>query len=129
MKTSFESGRDTSSSKTDETDENGTRALKKLQKLDDTSLTINGVLMALQGPLPVDGSIIVATTNYLDRIIAVREALVRPGRLTPVYFGPPCHTVVDQISRFYFILFKLSHFFPLQTVKKLYYSMGNHLCT
>lgn len=72
---------------------------KQLQK---ERLTINSLLRLLQGSLPNDGSIIVATTNYLDRITDVRQALVRPGRLTPIMFDYPDKVVVDQMSMFYF---------------------------
>lgn len=65
-------------------------------------LTINGLLKLLQGPLPHDGSILVASTNFLERIVAVREAMTRPGRLTPFLFDYPGKVVIDQMSRFYF---------------------------
>lgn len=66
------------------------------------ALTVESLLRLLQGPVPHDGSIIVATTNRLDAIRKVNEALVRPGRLTPIEFDYPGRIVVDQMSRHYF---------------------------
>ena len=65
-------------------------------------LTINGLLKLLQGPLPDDGSIKVATTNKLDAILEIREAIARPGRLTPLECTYPNKVVVDQMSTHYF---------------------------
>jgi len=65
-------------------------------------LTINGLLKLLQGPLPDEGSIKVATTNKLDVILEVREAIARPGRLTPLECTYPNKVVVDQMSTHYF---------------------------
>lgn len=65
-------------------------------------LTINGLLKLLQGPLPHDGSIKVATTNKFDEILNIREAIVRPGRLTPLLCTYPDKVVVDQMSNHFF---------------------------
>lgn len=65
-------------------------------------LTINGLLKLLQGPLPNNGAMIFATTNFIEKIIRVREALVRHGRLTPIHFDYPDQLVIDQMSRHYF---------------------------
>lgn len=65
-------------------------------------LTINGLLKLLQGPLPNNGAMIFATTNFIEKIIRVREALVRHGRLTPIHFDYPDQVVIDQMSQHYF---------------------------
>lgn len=65
-------------------------------------LTINGLLKLLQGPLPNNGAMIFATTNFIEKIIRVREALVRHGRLTPIHFDYPDQLVIDQMSQHYF---------------------------
>lgn len=65
-------------------------------------LTINGLLKLLQGPLPNDGSIKVASTNKLDLILDIRAAIAREGRLTPLQCTYPNKVVVDQMSNHYF---------------------------
>lgn len=50
-------------------------------------ITINDLLEIFQGPVPLDGSIIIATTNFIEEIKKMCPALIRHGRLTPVYFG------------------------------------------
>jgi hypothetical protein len=50
-------------------------------------LRMNDLLELFQGPVPVDGRMIIATTNHFDRIKNILPALFRPGRCTPVRLG------------------------------------------
>ena len=83
------------------------RMIKKLMKLNedkDTKLDVSSditdctiqdegefqledLLEILQGPVPREGQIIIATTNKFDEIKNECPALFRPGRLTPIEFG------------------------------------------
>ncbi|MBA42524.1 MAG: hypothetical protein CMF62_00755 [Magnetococcales bacterium] len=65
-------------------------------------ITIQDILEILQGPVPIEGMIAIATTNDLDAIKKMNPAIVRNGRLTPVYFGNPTYDILDEISRFYY---------------------------
>ena len=67
---------------------------------DDISLT--DLLELFQGPVPMKGAIIIATTNKYEEIKKMCPALVRPGRLTPVYFGNPDSKTINEISNHYF---------------------------
>jgi hypothetical protein len=60
------------------------------------------LLEIFQGPVPLDGMIIMATTNKFDEIKNSCPELFRPGRLTPVYFGYIHIETLHEISRFYF---------------------------
>lgn len=55
-----------------------------------------------QGTVPLEGAIIFAMTNNFDDIKKMCPALVRPGRLTPVYFGNPDRKIINEISNYYF---------------------------
>lgn len=64
--------------------------------------TLHDLLELIQGPVPLPGSIMIATTNHIDKIRELCPALVRPGRLTPVYFGSLTKDTLDQISERFF---------------------------
>jgi hypothetical protein len=70
--------------------------------IDDEDITLSDLLELFQGPVPLDGAIIIATTNKYEEIKEMCPALFRPGRLTPVYFGYPDSTAINQISNYYF---------------------------
>ncbi|MBA42525.1 MAG: hypothetical protein CMF62_00760 [Magnetococcales bacterium] len=67
-----------------------------------TEISIHDILEILQGPVPIEGMIVIATTNDLDAIKEMNPAIVRPGRLTPVYFGNPTKEILNEISMFYY---------------------------
>ncbi|MHB1953350.1 MAG: AAA family ATPase [Sulfobacillus sp.] len=69
---------------------------------DSDRLTLEDLLEILQGPIPLDQAIIIATTNDLEYIKCTCPALVRPGRLTPVEFPNLRLTVLNDIGRRYF---------------------------
>lgn len=56
----------------------------------------------LQGPVPLEGGIIIATTNKYETIKEVCPELFRPGRLTPVKFGYLDWASLQELSRYYF---------------------------
>jgi DNA polymerase III delta prime subunit len=63
---------------------------------------LKDLLELLQGPVPNEGQIIIATTNHYDKIKKLCPALFRPGRLTPIYFGNFNHHTLDEFFQFYF---------------------------
>ncbi len=63
---------------------------------------LHDLLGLLQGPVPRSGSIIIATTNHFEKIREMCPELLRPGRLTPVYFGNFGTKEVQDVCRFYF---------------------------
>lgn len=66
------------------------------------SITLNDILNIIQGSVPLDGLIIVATTNHFDKIKTLCPALFREGRFKPVYFGNPSKTLIDEMSMYYY---------------------------
>jgi len=63
---------------------------------------LKDLLELLQGPVPLHGSIIIATTNEFDNIYDLCPELFRPGRLTPVHFGYVTKEIFQEICEFYF---------------------------
>lgn len=61
---------------------------KELVKIkDNDKIILRDLLDILQGTIPIDGSIIIATTNKYEEIKEYCPELFRAGRMTPVYFG------------------------------------------
>lgn len=69
---------------------------------DMSGLILKDLLDVFQGPVPVEGRIIIATTNYYDRIKKICPELFRPGRMTPIKFDYPTKEIVQEISKYYF---------------------------
>lgn len=67
-----------------------------------SELTIKDLLTIIQGPIPNDRMMIVATTNNFEYIEKECPQLVRDGRLTRIKFDYPCQKVVEQMSEYYF---------------------------
>ncbi len=65
-------------------------------------LEVADLLELLQGPCPIDGSIIIATTNKLDEMKVICPALFRPGRLTPIEIGHISWKYLQELSVYYF---------------------------
>jgi hypothetical protein len=63
---------------------------------------LEDLLEILQGPVPLEGAMVIATTNKYDEIKQVCPALFRPGRLTPIEFGYLDWTSLQEMSRHYF---------------------------
>jgi len=63
---------------------------------------IEDLLELFQGPVPMYQTIIIATTNNFDEIKRICPALVRPGRMTPIYFGYVTKNILQEISKYYF---------------------------
>ncbi|ARF08799.1 AAA family ATPase [Catovirus CTV1] len=69
---------------------------------DTEDLTLEDLLEIFQGPVPLDGSIIIATTNKYTEILKLCEALFRPGRLTPIHFDYVDSWLVNEMSKYYY---------------------------
>lgn len=67
-----------------------------------TLITPKDLLELFQGAVPLEGLIIVATTNDLAEIQSFCSALVRPGRLTPVHFDYGDRKMLFDMCKFYF---------------------------
>lgn len=65
-------------------------------------ICVRDYLNVFQGPVPIDGRIIIATTNNYEKIKKICPELFRPGRLTPVYFGYPTRKIIEEITQYYF---------------------------
>jgi hypothetical protein len=63
---------------------------------------LEDLLEILQGPVPIKGQIIIATTNKYKEISELCPALFRPGRLTPVEFGYMDWDSLQQMTKHYF---------------------------
>lgn len=63
---------------------------------------LKDLLELLQGPVPIEGQIVIATTNHYDKIKKLCPALFRPGRLSPIYFGMFNHASLQEFVQFYF---------------------------
>lgn len=69
---------------------------------DSYKLRLGDLLEILQGAVPIDGLIIIATTNDYEYIRKTLPALVRPGRLTPVLVDYLDWETLQEMSMFYF---------------------------
>ena len=63
---------------------------------------VKDLLELFQGPVPITGSIMVATTNDLDSIKEVCPNLFRAGRMTTIYFGYISKKTLQELVTFYF---------------------------
>lgn len=91
----------------DDTSKTKQKKKKKTSSAMSSSFTHNefhlkDLLELLQGPVPNEGQIVIATTNHYDEIKKLCPALFRPGRLTPVYFGYFNHITLNEFCQFYF---------------------------
>lgn len=67
-----------------------------------TEMTLDDLLEIFQGPVPLDGSIIIATTNKFEEIKKLCPALFRPGRLTPVHFDNADNVTIIEMCKYYY---------------------------
>lgn len=62
---------------------------------------LEDLLEIIQGPVPRNGQIIIATTNKFEEIYEACPALFRPGRLTPIKFDYLNKTQVNKLIKYY----------------------------
>lgn len=84
----------TDNSNDDETKFTYTRSTREFE--------LEDLLEILQGPVPLDGGMVIATTNKYEEIREYCPALFRPGRLTPVEFGYIDWTSLQEMSQHFF---------------------------
>lgn len=65
-------------------------------------ITLEDLLEIFQGPVPLDGSIIIATTNKYEEISKLCPALFRPGRLTPIHFNNLEKDILNNMTKYFF---------------------------
>lgn len=81
---------------------------KSLTPKGEDFITIEDLFTVLQGPAPVEGTIIIGTMNRYSELIenpkygTRLQALFRPGRMTPIYFGYLCQITLNMITQHYF---------------------------
>lgn len=63
---------------------------------------LEDLLEILQGPVPIKGSIIMATTNKYAEIKQLCPALFRPGRMTPIEFNYIDYESLQEMTKYYF---------------------------
>lgn len=73
---------------------------KKYAKAD--KFCLKDLLTVLQGPIPTEGRIIIATTNDYEGIKKLCPELVRSGRMTPVLFDNLESKLFNKICKYYF---------------------------
>lgn len=64
----------------------------------DYYMSLDDLLDLFEGPATPEGLICIATTNHLEKIQKMCPALVRPGRLTPMYFGHCNGKIIREIT-------------------------------
>jgi hypothetical protein len=69
---------------------------------DSTRLTIEDLQEIIQGPIPLENSIIIASTNKFEEMNTLCPALFRHGRLTPIYFGNADSHFINEIAKLFF---------------------------
>jgi hypothetical protein len=72
------------------------------QIYNDNMLYLDDLLELLNGPIPIAGCIIIATTNKYEEIKKLCPPLFRDQRLTPFYFGNPNLETINEISQYYY---------------------------
>jgi len=68
----------------------------------DDCLRLEDLLELLNGPVPNNGMIVIATTNKFSKIKEMCPALFRPGRLMPVHFDYASEQTIQEISNYFF---------------------------
>ena len=69
---------------------------------DTQDLSIEDLLEIFQGPVPLEGAIIFATTNKYEEIRKLCPALFRTGRLTPVSFLNADNIMLKDLCNYFF---------------------------
>jgi len=82
-------------------DDKDTKKVNPFSKINN-DLTIEDLQELFQGPVPIEGAILIATTNKFEEIQTVCPALFRPGRLTPVKFDYADNWTLNKITEHYY---------------------------
>jgi hypothetical protein len=69
---------------------------------DRINITLRDLLELFQGPIPLDRSIIIATTNKYEEINTICPDLFRQGRMNPIYVGFINKETLQEISMYFF---------------------------
>lgn len=69
---------------------------------DNDKIYLRDLLDILQGTIPIDGSIIMATSNKYEEIKDFCPELFRSGRMTPIYFGYLDEDNFKNVCKYYF---------------------------
>jgi SpoVK/Ycf46/Vps4 family AAA+-type ATPase len=67
-----------------------------------SQVKLRDLLEILQGPVPLNGAIIIATSNKFDDMKKMCPELFRPGRLTPIYCGNLNGKLIKEVSKKFF---------------------------
>jgi hypothetical protein len=80
----------------------GAMRFNSLNRDGEDEIQLHDLLEALQGVVPSEGAICIATTNAYDELKTICPALFRNGRLTPVHFDHFDLQLINQFSQFHF---------------------------
>jgi hypothetical protein len=69
---------------------------------DTQDLSLEDLLEIFQGPVPLEGSIIFATTNKYEEIKQLCPALFRTGRLTPISFNNADNILINDLCKYFY---------------------------
>jgi len=76
--------------------------LKQTSDEDSNILVVGDLLELFQGPVPIKGRMIIATSNNYEKMREILPALFRPGRLTPIYFDYIDWNSFVELCNYYF---------------------------
>lgn len=79
-----------------------TKTYDKISGMGDDIVTLHELLTIFQGATPIDGCIIIATTNKYEELSDKCPALFRAGRLTPICFPNFDGEMINRVSQHYF---------------------------
>jgi hypothetical protein len=82
--------------------QNNNREIKTTVSVHEGELTLDDLLDVIQGPVPLCGSIIIATTNKYDEIKELCPPLFRHGILTPVLFVYADKYIVNEKCKYFY---------------------------
>lgn len=84
----------------DESDDEDNK--KKNKNIMKNKLQLNDLLEIFQGPVPLTGGIVIATTNRYNELVEMLPALFRDGRLTPIKFDYFDDNMMNKFCQHYF---------------------------
>lgn len=78
------------------------KAYEKVGQMENDLISVNDLLTVFQGSVPIDGCIIIAMTNRLEKMREDCPAMFRAGRLTPILFDNFDLNTLNQLIKKYY---------------------------
>jgi hypothetical protein len=79
-----------------------TKAYDRIGIMENDMVTLNDLLTVFQGSVPIDGCIIIAMTNNLEKMKSECPPMFRAGRLTPILFDVFNMEMLSTVIKKYF---------------------------